>query len=242
MNRRVLSALFAWWIATAAFGAVAASAATFPASLILYVDYHPDRGDRPFDFSLSGFAIRDAKYIAPDGTEFEDRQYVSGLSISDLTSRFLGEWTINVGSLDFPVMPERYTVLINSLELDNFAAVPAILSPPDGARLPAEFPIRQTGDIHVMESMNFRRSSSDPNVDLSSHAKSFPISVTAWSATSVNLPLGNATTEESYTYVIRATKRTFSPPVTWTVGVPEPSTLGLASLALLSLASLRRRE
>lgn len=225
---------------------VSVALAAFRTSTHVNVDYHPDRVDKPFDFYLSSNTLGiDAQYLAPDGTELGNRGVISGLSAAELTARFTGSWTITAESLPFPPKIEQHIFAIDDFKLDNLAVAPSILSPLDGARLPAKFNLNHTGRFYVLQGTYFRIGMASSQVDLSGHTSVLPATVTAWSTSSEYLVMGNATpgsTNPFWNFSIQVNKNTYSVPSTWTVGVPEPASLTLTGLAFLSLVALRRRK
>jgi hypothetical protein len=215
-----------------------------PAVTSLKVEYHPDRGVEAFDFYIaSNASYYWAKYQAPDGTELDNYEIVSGLSAAELTARFSGTWSIISRTATLPQLVELHSFTIESFEVEDIAPTPSILSPAEGAFLPAIFDIDHTGSSYLLRSEKFVVGTEGGRVNINV-ASLLPAIVDAWATTSVGFVVGNATASVPNPYwkfAVNVNKTTYSPPRTWTIGVPEPTSAMIASLAFVALA-LRRRK
>lgn len=181
---------------------------------------------------------------APDGTVFQNGPgtpllRVGSLTLNDLTTRFAGEWTINDTTRLF-----RF-----SIDADTLSTFPTtttqILSPPSGSRLGYLF------DVSAPDGDFIRLSRDDvsywdrlPSVNLYGARLRLATEARAIDAIGTRFLAPDVIPNSGHRYSVEVLRGNLSPPVTWTVGVfvPEPSTIALTSLALLSLAALRRRK
>jgi hypothetical protein len=116
-------------------------------SVMLSVARYPDGPSGPFfEVSIAPTSVffNSGSVVAPDGTQFDSFGLsASHLSLSDLTSRFTGVWTVNDKFLSPPMSPaEQHQFSIAQSAFDNLVQVtPTISSPNDGASLPPNFTV-----------------------------------------------------------------------------------------------------
>lgn len=216
------------------------------------VNRYADLGPSSYRVRLSGlttdpFSPRsEASATAPDGTRFDIFSIVQSLSLDQIVARFAGEWTINDSRPELDERPvQRHHFSVTADDLTVFpTSIPAITSPPNGALLPVKFDFTSTGNGIQITAPGLSYTGSGPNrVDFTNQSRFLPKVVQARTSIGTGNSQGEAVPVDSsparsFSFAVHTYN--WSPPMTWTVGVPEPSTLGLASFALLSLTALRR--
>jgi len=237
---------------TTSFVSQDATAQVNSPSVNILVEYRPDRGAASFSVHFTSLHLgTDVTLTAPDGTLFERYPKIPlsavNLTEAELTSRFAGAWTINDSwQLPAGTPTQHHQFTIAASVLTTLQPVPQLISPPDGAHLPAEFDMVHTGAAYSLLINGGSPGSGNLNhINLSPFSKYFPLVVEGRSWNSKGVDLGDATPLDPSplkTIRVGVGGRSFSAPHTWVVGVPEPSTLALGSVALLSLVALRRRE
>ncbi|WP_428303922.1 PEP-CTERM sorting domain-containing protein [Lacipirellula sp.] len=230
--------------ATLMFHSVAAAQTTPLATTIVRVGFHPEQNAFEIE-ATSGFVNT---ITAPDGTVFRTRpgDVVGGLSESGLLNRFAGNWSIRD-----PLTGWQYRFSVTGEQLAATLPVPEIISPADGARLPAIFEIQHTGDGHALAGVTAGGKESFINYAFNRQVNesrrqpgSFPISATDWAFNYNRVILGPATPigDAVRSDIVAVVNMSFSTPRNWTIGVPEPTSMLMASSGLLGLAALRRRK
>ncbi len=208
-----------------------------------------------FHLSASAFGFTlGVSLTAPDGTVFESlptrRLYeVKNLTAAELTSRFAGQWTVN-DTWDVPAgAPTQFhNFTISTAQLSTFPPIPGISSPSQDAVVPPIFDVVSGGSgLSISGGSVDWVSSTGPAKRLQvSFAPGELQRVIGLRAIDGNyIRLGTIPTSETnpvHRFRLVLTQDSESALRTVTAVIPEPSTIGLASAALLSLATLRRRK
>lgn len=105
----------------------------------------------PNEYSVTAIAPRGVSFTAPDGTTLDlDQHTVTGLTLSEVISRFSGQWTItDAEKFSMPVegVPQRHFFSLSESQLtSDFPAFAEILTPADGATVPSVFEMTWAGE------------------------------------------------------------------------------------------------
>lgn len=236
-----------------------ASAQSMPRAIRLLVSHKSEMGANGYglEFYDGGAHFSSGVSItAPDGTVFQNGPGtpfvgVGSLTLSELTTRFAGDWTINDNwNLPVGAPTQHHRFSIDAPALSGFpATTPEILSPSNGAQLPYDFEVSLTSSgLMSLVGDNFQYSLNVPYVmpyiDVRPIPAAYPKVVEARASSFLPLTINVTPLEPSpaHRFSIPGGLRNFSAPVTWTIGVPEPSALALSSVVLLSLTAFRRRR
>ena len=244
-------------VTIASLTTLSAAQSTLPISetIFLGVSNRADLGTNGFDIRISGNLdfLPGVSLTAPDGTIFKNygpgrtSMNIESLTLNQITDRFAGEWIIN-DDRNFPtgVSSQHHRFSLSALDLSTFPpTTPQIISPAEGARLPVEFDVVRTGSGGISLSGDYTHfATSSTHVDLRYMSRLLPEVVEArtWSSVSTTTSADPLDVSPVRQFRIAVSKLNLSPPVSWTVGLPEPSTIALGSVAPLSLAALRRRK
>lgn len=225
-----------------------------PTKLDVVVGYRSELGAAPYEIQIrAGVASGNLTLTAPDGTEFKDKGFftpfvVSGLTSIELTNRFVGTWKIADKTGVFPSDPiHQHEFTISDFALANLPTVPSLISPPDGATLPAEFDVIHTGTGYELLGSNIGSQSpgSGTHVDWSEYPAYLPTSVTAWATSSNIISLGDSIPLDPSWFrkiSVSLVETSFSPPRTWTVGVPEPTASVVGIVGMIGIVAFRDRK
>lgn len=221
--------------------------------ITLSVSHRADLGANGFDIRISGDLdfLFGVSVTAPDGTVFKNYgpgtplMSIGSLTLNQITARFAGEWIINDARNLPPGVPtQHHRFSLSALDLSTFPlTTPQIVSPPDGALLPAEFDVVRTGSGGVsLSGDNIRYGINGTHVDLSFRGRHLPEVVEArtWSSVSISINATPLDASPVRQFRIPVFKSNLSTPVTWTIGVPEPSSAAMVSLAMVGVAAFRR--
>jgi hypothetical protein len=209
----------------------------------------------PNNYEFDAFAFLGASMVAPDGTVFtQSTPTLVGLSATDLTTRFAGQWTINDTEDLPPGVIEQHRFNLSAAALVNdFAPNPQMITPADGAVLPPVFEVRwQDGDpngsgfqTRGLSPFDFTRLGDDHYRLSVKFAPGEDQKVGVFSAASNRntfLPLATPVTPNPIRrfdpYVQRSS---ISLPRSFTVIVPEPASGVLAALAAALIGRRNRR-
>lgn len=236
-----------------------ASAQSLPRAIRLLVSYKSEMGANGYGLEFFDGGVHFSSGVsitAPDGTVFQNGPGtpfvgVGSLTLSELTTRFAGDWTINDNwNLPVGAPTQHHRFSIDAPALSAFpSTTPEILSPTSGALLPYDFEVLLSSiGAMLLVGDNFQYSLNVPYlmpyVDVRPIPAVYPKVVEARASFFLPLTINVTPIEPSPThrFSIPGGLRSFSAPVTWTIGVPEPSTIALTSFVLLNLAALRRRK
>ena len=194
---------------------------------------------------------------APDGTIFAAvpeygviHHELHNLTVTDV-NRFIGTWTINdLQGLPNGVAPQKHTFNVRRSVLTSFP-LPSIISPAEGAILPPIFKVRTSNgglnlltpeDKGSLEALSY----SSPVERTYQYLFNPGVTEAEIEARAINQSIfisgANAPEQANRSFKVWTIKDIYSPPSTFTVRVPEPSTLATGSVALISLVALRRRK
>jgi hypothetical protein len=209
----------------------------------------------PNNYEFDAFAFLGASMVAPDGTLFtQSTAKLVGLSATDLTTRFAGQWTINDTQDLQPGVIEQHRFNLNASALVNdFAPNPQMISPADGAILPPVFEVRwQDGNpngsgfqTRGLSPFDFTRLGDDHyrlSVKLAPGEQQRDGIFTAAGNRTTFLPLATPVTPNPIRRFDPHVQRTsVSLPRSFTVIVPEPASGVLAALAAVLIGRRQRR-
>lgn len=227
-----------------------------PITLGMQIGYRPDLGETAYDFGVGEeLSVYTAiRLMAPDGTVFSNPSQqpfrFELLTLSELTSRFVGEWTLLDSFQLLPgESPRVHPFSITADQLTTFPASPHIISPPDGAHLPPRFSYQATGDRMTIRGSaltisNAKVIGGEGEFDLRPFASSLPQVFQARTSTITYDVVGSLTVggDPARQVLMQLSKTNWSPPKAWTVSVPEPATMSSLAIGAISVAGLRRRK
>lgn len=228
-------------------------------SVTVYVKYYPDRAPTPYDFGVRLLAFNESVTIkAPDGTLFEtppDSNFnwhdFEDLTATDL-NRYLGLWTINDSQgLPSGSAPQQHTFSVSRSDLTNHPPLPYVISPTDGSVVPPVFEVKTSHGGFSLRGIGGSgriESLATPPVGGGPLRYRFDPGVTeavlALRAANqdVDIRTAAAPPRANRRFSVWKVNDIYSAPSTFTVAIPEPTTLTIGCLAILSLAALRRRK
>lgn len=230
---------------------VAAQTLTWPA----LVSVHKNASGAPNNFEVSAASISlDGFLVAPDGTIFSGLgEPITGLSQTDVTTRFAGEWVIN-DQENLPLgetQQHLFTVPSSSLIISS-DSFPVVDSPTEGATVPPVFRVKWR-DFDEGTSFSIRGAHLSEVTHIGEDHVQFramfqpgelvkAMSFTAFAADTTRLPRATSLSANPTSRFDPSVQRVIaSLPRDFFVVIPEPSTLALAASTLFALSLIRRR-
>jgi hypothetical protein len=257
-RRRLMKAII--WLRTMSFMVVAAccasslmaqSSATY---INMFVSRQPEGGGTYGLEAYWDIVQPSITLTSPDGTIFGstiDRQFidVGNLTVSELTSRFAGVWTVN-DNWDLPsgATTQQHQFTLTTAQLTTFLPTPTIVSPVENATVPPRFNLElgNGGNGWSIET-GFPFEFIFPNPNREIHALLAPgetqreVSLRSNRQTTVVENGTPLSANPAHDFQVLLVQRSQSALRTVTVVVPEPTAMALIGAGVLALAVLRRR-
>lgn len=224
-------------------------------TISMWVTRQPDAGGTFLLSAYSDSVTFDLALTAPDGTVFtssDGRQLIDlgGLTLSELTSRFAGAWTINDDwNLPVGAATQHHQFTITAAQLSTFPQTPTVISPLENAIVPPRFSfVGGTSSTGWIVESGFPIEFIFPNPLKQIHALLAPGELqrtmelrASLNNFAVGRPVTALSADPTHEFHVRLIQQSQSELRTVTVVVPEPAAIALLGAAAISGGVVRRR-